>query len=204
MAPAGPRALRGERFTTMLHEDPDPLILIGLHVPATEAVVVRRAFAWANTVHSGQVRKDGSRMIDHVVSVARNVQRFDETDDHELLVAALLHDVVENTNVPLSEVEDRFGERVARLVDAVTNRDHESAADSAYRARDAGRGALLLRLCDRLDGIRRSPGRPDDKAREFLQSSREIHLPLAEQNFPAVGEAMSGALEEAEAALDCR
>lgn len=186
----------------MLHEDPDPLVLVGLHVNATDAMVLRRAFAWAVAAHDGQVRKDGSRLIDHVAGVARNVQRFDPDGELTLLVAAVLHDIVENTPVPLSDVEERFGPRVARLVDAVTNREDESAADSAFRARDEGRDALLLRLCDRLDGIRRSPGRPEGNRRKFLTASREIHLPLAREHFPALGEAMAAALDEAEATLD--
>ena len=183
----------------MLHEDPDPLVLIGLYLNATDAMVVRRAFAWAVAAHHGQMRKDGSRLIDHVAGVARNVQRFDETDDPDLLVAALLHDIVEQTEVRLSEVEERFGPRVAHLVDAVTNRDDESTTDSAFRARDEGRDALLLRLCDRLDGIRRSPGRPEAKRRKFLAASRRTHLELAEEHFPALAEAMDAALREAEA-----
>jgi GTP pyrophosphokinase len=185
----------------MLHEDPDPLILIGLHVSATDAMTLRRAFAWAVAEHSGQLRKDGARLIDHVAAVARNMQRFGPDDGPELLIAALLHDIVENTDVSLSEVQDRFGERVAHLVDAVTNREGESAADSALRARDEGRDALLLRLCDRLDGIRRSPGRPESNRRKFLAASRETHLALAEEQFPALAEAMRVALAEAEAAL---
>ncbi|MGI5819945.1 MAG: HD domain-containing protein [Armatimonadota bacterium] len=186
----------------MISNGPDPLILVGLHVRATDAIVLRRAFAWSVAAHHGQVRKDGSRLIDHVVGVARNVQRFDEDGELDLLVAALLHDIVENTDVPLSDVEDRFGARVARLVDAVTNREGESAADSALRALEVGRAALLLRLCDRLDGIRRSRGRAAGKRRAFLEASRDTHLALAEEHFPALGEAMRGALAEAEASLD--
>lgn len=185
----------------MLHEDPDPLVLVGLHVSATDSMVLRRAFAWVVAAHDGQVRKDGSRLIDHVVGVARNVQRFDGADNPDLLVAALLHDIVENTDVPLGEVEARFGPEVAHLVDAVTNREGESAADSASRARDEGRDALLLRLCDRLDGIRRSPGRPEGNRRKFLGASREVHLPLAEEHFSALAESMRAALAEAEATL---
>jgi len=179
----------------------DPLASAGLRVAPADYDLIRKAHAWAVAAHDAQVRKDGSRLIDHVAGVARNMQRFDESDSPDLLVAALLHDVVENTPVPLSEVEARFGARVARLVDAVTNREGESAADSAFRACDVGRDALLLRLCDRLDGIRRSPGRPENKRRKFLSASRETHLALAEEHFPALGEAMRAALAEAEATL---
>lgn len=183
----------------MLHEDPDPLVLIGLHVSATDAMVLRPAFAWAVAEHAGQVRKDGSRLIDHVVGVARNVQRFDADANLDLLVAALLHDLVENTDVRIADVQERFGATVAHLVDAVTNRKEESTADSVFRARDEGRNALLLRLCDRLDGIRRSPGRSAASRAKFLATSREVHLALAEQYFPALAEAMSAALKEAAA-----
>ncbi len=180
----------------------DPLALTGLQVRSADYDLVRKAYAWAVAAHDAQVRKDGSRLIDHVVSVARNVQRFGpECCDTEMLVAALLHDVVENTSVPLSEVEARFGARVACLVDAVTNREGESAVDSALRARDVGSDALLLRLCDRLDGIQRSPGRPEGKRRKFLSASRETHLALAEEHFPALGEVMRAALAQAEATL---
>jgi len=180
----------------------DPLVLVGLQIGRADRDAVRRAYAWAVAAHYGQVRKDGSRLIDHVVTVARNVQRFAaQGNDAELLIAALLHDIVENTPVPLSEVEARFGARAACLVDAVTNREGESAAESALRARDAGPDALLLRLCDRLDGIQRSPGRLPEKRRKFLSASRETHLPLAEEHFPALAEAMGAALAKAEATL---
>ena len=172
-------------------------------MPFADADVVRRAFAWAVAEHAGQVRKDDSLLIDHVLSVARNVQCYVTDEDLPvMLTAALLHDIVENTRVSHDEVETRFGSQVALLVDAVTNREGESAADSAFRARDTGREALLLRLCDRLDGIRRSPGRPTAKARKFLNASRTVHLRLAEEHFPHIAEAMREALERAEAALD--
>lgn len=178
----------------------DPLVAAGLTPPTDGADAALRSYAWAIAAHSGQVRRDGSRLIDHVVGVARNVQRFGPPDA-ALLCAALLHDVVENTDVPLEEVRRREGSRVARLVDAVTNRPGEDPRDSALRARDAGPDALLLRLCDRLDGIRRSPGRPEGNRAKFLAVSRLVHLPLADEHLPALGEAIRGALERAEATL---
>ena len=193
---AGACAARAE-CCSMIRSDFDPLALVGLRVHADDDEALRRAHAWAVALHDGQVRKDGSRLIDHVVGVTRNVQRFaPEGYDSELLIAALLHDVVENTPVSLAEVEARFGPRVAALVDAVTNREGESPADSAFRARDAGGDALLLRLCDRLDGIERSHRRSLKDRRKFLRASREVHLPLAEEHFPALGETMRAALAE--------
>ncbi len=165
------------------------------------ADLVRRAWRLAASAHEDQVRKDGSRVICHVIGVTRNVCRFAGRDAH-LVAAALLHDVVENTPVTLVDLQSRFGDRIAGLVDAVTNRPGEDAAASARRAREAGDEALLLRLCDRLDGIRRSPGRPPDRRRRFLAASRQVHLPLAEEHFPALAAEMRQALEEAENTLD--
>lgn len=176
-----------------------PLLAAALF-PEGDPEPVRRAYAWAVAQHVGQVRKDGARLIDHVVGVARNVQRFGEPDPR-LLTAALLHDLVEQTDVPLERVRERFGDEVAHLVDAVTNREGESAADSALRARDCGRDALLLRLCDRLDGISRSAGRPEANRRKFLEASRRVHLPLAEEHFPELADEMREALASAESTL---
>jgi len=178
--------------------DPPPDLLADLS--EEDAALVREAWGVAVSAHEGQVRKDGARVIYHVVGVARTIREFGPPDG-ELLAAVLLHDVVENTPVPLGEIEERFGARIAGLVDAVTNRPDEDARASALRARDAGEDALLLRLCDRLDGIRRSPGREPDKRRTFLDASRATHLALAEEHFPALAEAMRIALDKAEATL---
>ena len=173
-------------------------LLAGLE-PIPEADAIRNAWRWAAEAHQGQMRNDGCPIIEHVLGVTANVIHFGPADP-ELVVAALLHDIVENTDVPLDDVRRRFGERVAGLVDAVTNRPDEDAAASAERARTGGRDALYLRLCDRLDGVRRSPGRSDKGRRKFLDASRSVHLPLAEQHFPALAEALRSALDEAEGA----
>jgi GTP pyrophosphokinase len=161
------------------------------------ALLVRAAWCLAQAAHEGQVRNDGVRVIDHVEGVARNLLRFGPADA-ELRAAATLHDVVENTSVPLEEIEARFGPRVARLVDAVTNRPGEDAEAAALRARDVGADALLLRLCDRLDGVRRSIGRPPEKRAKFLAASRRVHLALAREHFPELAAALAEALEAAE------
>jgi len=173
---------------------PDDLV-VGLDEAG--ALLVRDAWSYARAAHEGQVRNDGVRVIDHVAGVARNLLRFGPADA-ELRAAATLHDVVENTPVPLAEIEERFGTRVAGMVDAVTNRPEEDAEASALRARDAGEDALLLRLCDRLDGVGRSLGRPLEKRKKFLAASRRVHLALARERFPEVAAAFEEALSTAE------
>lgn len=163
---------------------------------APAAELIRQAYYWAQECHQGQVRKDGAPMFEHVLGVTESVLATGARDA-ELIAAALLHDVVENTLVSLEEVRERFGGRVADLVDAVTNRPDDDAASAAQRAVEAGRDALLLRLCDRLDGVRRSSGRKKKSRREFLRDSRKVHLALAEQHFPDLAEVLSEALEAA-------
>ncbi|MGD9496829.1 MAG: HD domain-containing protein [Armatimonadota bacterium] len=168
-------------------------------LPASGAELVRDAWRVAVRAHEGQVRDDGATMLEHVLGVARNVRACAGADP-ELLAAALLHDVVENTPTPLEQIADRFGAQIAGLVDAVTNRAQEDAEASALRAQASGEPALLLRLCDRLDGIRRSAARPARKRAKFLAASRRVHLRLAQQYFPALAEEMRRALEAAEGA----
>lgn len=191
-APNLPGAMRESR------EIPEDIIA---ELDKQGADLVRRAWRVAVSAHEGQVRKDGSQVICHVVGVTRNVCRF-AGHDADLVAAALLHDVVENTEMRLRDLQSRFGVRIASLVDAVTNRAGEDAAASAQRAYEAGEEALLLRLCDRLDGIRRSAGRSPERRRRFLVTSRQVHLPLAEEHFPALAAEMQQALEEAEGTLD--
>jgi (p)ppGpp synthase/HD superfamily hydrolase len=79
---------------------------------------VRRAYAFAEAAHRGQRRKDDRAFIAHPVHVARLLAAHGY--DEEVVAAALLHDVVEDTAVTLHEIRERFGARVAQLVECVT------------------------------------------------------------------------------------
>jgi (p)ppGpp synthase/HD superfamily hydrolase len=104
-------------------------------VSRSDDTLVRRAYAFAEAAHRGQRRKDGCAFIAHPVRVARLLagRGYDE----EVLAAALLHDVVEDTSVSLADVRARFGPRVAELVASVTENHDLPASErrSAYRDR---------------------------------------------------------------------
>jgi hypothetical protein len=85
-------------------------------------------------------------------------------------------------------------------VAAVTRPPGEPAEVSAERARTAGREALLLRLCDRLDGAQRAGGREAASRANFLAVTRKVYLPLAAAHFPGLAAALREALAEAQAA----
>lgn len=157
---------------------------------------VAAALEWARQLYGTTLRQDGVQVMTHAYDVARNVSRFGR-QDVELTVAALLHDVLETTDTSAGEIERRFGPRVAHLVVTLTNEPGEEPALSAQRAVQAGPDALLLRLCDRLEGVRRSPGRDPKSRRRFLAATREVYLPLAAEHFPAIAEEMREALNRA-------
>jgi (p)ppGpp synthase/HD superfamily hydrolase len=97
--------------------------------------LVRRAYAFAEAAHRGQRRKDGCAFIAHPVRVARLLAS--RGYDEEVLAAALLHDVIEDTHATLSEVHERFGPWVAELVACVTENPDLPAVERkrAYRDR---------------------------------------------------------------------
>jgi (p)ppGpp synthase/HD superfamily hydrolase len=104
--------------------------------PALAATpLVRRAYAFAELAHRGQRRKDGQAYISHPVRVARILATLGYPD--EVLAAALLHDVVEDTGATLAEIRQAFGARVAELVACVSEDPALVGAERkrAYRER---------------------------------------------------------------------
>jgi len=134
---------------------------------------VAKATAFAARVHSGQVRPGGQTQFEHVTEVGETASRFadrfqqdnipaelllSDQDAIDLIVSALLHDVLEDTDTTDEELAEQFGERVARIVRAVSHEEEEEP-DEAYlhRVADGGLLALLVKLSDRLrnlDGLR--------------------------------------------------
>ena len=80
--------------------------------------LVRDAYVFAEKAHAGQLRRSGKPYITHTLQVAKILAEIGM--DPTTLAAGILHDVPEDTPVPLSEIESRFGEEVAYLVDGVT------------------------------------------------------------------------------------
>lgn len=123
-----------------------------------EADLLGSAIAYAAAAHSGQYRKfSGDPYIVHPLRVMAAVQ------DRSIFarIAAVLHDVVEDTGVSLSRVQDLFGDEVSVLVDALTSRYGETYADFITRVANSGPDAIAIKVADlrdNLDGL----GRLDD------------------------------------------
>lgn len=158
--------------------------------------LVRRAYELAVALHKDQRRKDCSTILEHVLGVTAKALEFGVRSP-QVIAAALLHDVVENTDYTLQDISDMFGARVAGLVDALTNRPGDDEAVSVRRALKAGQDALLLRLCDRLDGLQRVAARPEKARARFLAATRQHYLAVAEEFFPGLAEALRRSLDAA-------
>ena len=91
------------------------------YLPVPDVEAIRRAYAFAAEAHAPQVRESGEPYINHPLAVAETLASIHM--DIATLVAALCHDVSEDCDVPMSELESRFGREVARLVDGVTKLD---------------------------------------------------------------------------------
>lgn len=164
----------------------EPLIRAVLaHHPKADVDVIERAYATAKHYHAGQMRKSGEPYITHPVAVATILAEIGMTPP--TLVAALLHDTVEDTEYTLEQLSADYGENIALLVDGVTKLDkvkYGSAAQSETLrkmivAMSKDIRTLLIKLGDRLHNARTwkfvSPESAKKKARETL----EIYAPLA-------------------------
>ena len=149
--------------------------------------LICRAFKFAYNLHQGQNRKSGEAYIYHPIAVAGLLR--DLGGSPVMIAAGFLHDVVEDTEVTIEEIEDRFGEEVRRLVEGVTKLSKinfksktESQAENFRRmflamAQDIR--VIVVKLADRLHNMRTLDAMPEHKRRSKALETREIFAPLA-------------------------
>jgi guanosine-3',5'-bis(diphosphate) 3'-pyrophosphohydrolase len=150
---------------------------------------VRRAYEVGARAHEGQTRKSGEAYITHPVAVAGILAEL--RLDAETLCAAILHDALEDTPLPRSEIEREFNSTVAELVDGVTKldrlhfRDRQEAAAESFRkmmlamARDLR--VILIKLADRLHNMRTLDAMATDSRRRIARETLEIYAPIAQR-----------------------
>jgi GTP pyrophosphokinase len=149
--------------------------------------LIERALEFSEAAHRGQKRLSGEEYISHSLAVAKILvnQQLDSTT----VAAALLHDVVEDSDVRLEEIQGQFGSEVAGLVDGLTKIStltFRSAAEEQsenYRklllsiARDAR--VIMVKLADRVHNMRTLEHLPEYKQQRIALETREIYAPLA-------------------------
>ena len=145
------------------------------------------AYRFSEAAHAGQTRQSGDPYISHPLAVAEILA--DWHLDGQTLMAALLHDVTEDTSVTKDEISDTFGRPVAELVDGVSKLDRiefQSAEDAQAEnfrkmllamARDVR--VMLIKLADRLHNMRTLGAVPPAKRRRVARETMEIYAPIA-------------------------
>lgn len=148
---------------------------------------IDRAYNVANAAHKGQTRLSGESYISHPVSVAELL--IDLGLDTDSVCAALLHDVVEDTETPLALIRTDFGADTALLVDGVTKLGRikfssveEQQAENLRKmllAMSKDVRVMLIKLCDRLHNMRTGDAWPPQKRRDKALETMEVYAPIA-------------------------
>ncbi len=159
------------------------------HYPQADFEPVERGYRFAAEAHAGQKRASGEPYITHPIASAQILAELGI--DPVAAIAALLHDVPEDTDFSLADIEDRFGADVARLVDGVTKlsrlstHTHEEQQAENIRkmflamAEDVR--VVLIKLADRLHNMRTLGALPREKRQRIARQTAEIYAPLAER-----------------------
>ncbi|MDO8880786.1 MAG: bifunctional (p)ppGpp synthetase/guanosine-3',5'-bis(diphosphate) 3'-pyrophosphohydrolase [Coriobacteriia bacterium] len=155
--------------------------------PSADLRGIEEAYAFALEHHAGQMRKSGEPFISHPLEVAMILAGLNL--DTPTLMAAILHDVVEDSAVSLKEIRKRFGDEVAVLVDGVTKLGRikfDSLAEAQSQnlrkmliamAKDIR--VILIKLADRLHNMRTLAALPEEKQHQKAIETMEIYAPLA-------------------------
>ena len=148
---------------------------------------IRQAFAFAAQAHQGQRRDSGEEYIQHPLEVAEILIEIGM--DTTSIMAALLHDVVEDTAVEIEQIEAEFGQEIALLVDGVTKlsrlafrTSEEQQAENLRKmflamAKDIR--VIVIKLADRLHNMRTLRHLPPDRQQKVARETLEIYAPLA-------------------------
>ena len=161
--------------------------LVSSYLPPEQVELIQHAYITARNAHEGQSRSSGEPYITHPVAVARILA--DMRLDHETLIAALLHDVIEDTPVTKEQLAALYGEAVAELVSGVSKldklkfRDRKEAQVENFRkmflAMVQDIRVILIKLADRTHNMRTLGSLRPDKRRRIARETLEIFAPIA-------------------------
>jgi len=168
--------------------DADLLIKeLGTYLKPKDIERVRVAIEFSRIAHQGQKRQSGDPYVSHPIAVARALTPLHI--DAQAIIAALLHDVVEDTEVTYEQVAEKFGKPVAELVDGLSKLDRirfetrEDAQAENFRkmllamARDVR--VILIKLADRLHNMRTLESMAPDKRERIARETMDIYAPIA-------------------------
>ncbi|AZQ13007.1 bifunctional GTP diphosphokinase/guanosine-3',5'-bis pyrophosphate 3'-pyrophosphohydrolase [Shewanella khirikhana] len=157
------------------------------YLDSGQVALLKQAYQVARDAHEGQMRTSGEPYITHPVAVAKILA--DMRLDHETLMAALLHDTIEDTHVTKEDLAELFGDAVADLVEGVSKldklkfRDKKEAQAENFRkmmmAMTQDIRVILIKLADRTHNMRTLGALRPDKRRRIARETLEIYAPIA-------------------------
>jgi len=161
------------------------------YLPAEKLSVVEEAYKFAAEKHEGQLRLSGDPYLEHPLQTAYILAELQM--DASSLAAALLHDIPEDTDVPIEDIEAKFGQEIAKLVDGTTKLGKVSlvttgAGDGATQAENLRKmlvamaedlRVVFIKLADRLHNMRTLDALPKERQLVNAQETLEIYAPLA-------------------------
>ena len=157
------------------------------HTQIKDLTKIREAFEFARRAHGDQRRKDGSLYITHPLAAAVIVAEMGVDEDS--IIAAILHDCIEDTNVSYEDIAKRFGNSVADIVDGVTkltrvvytSKEEEQMENLRKMLMAMARDirVILIKMADRLHNMRTMAYQSESKQREKALETMEIYAPIA-------------------------
>ena len=168
-------------------EDSQLTLALKKYLKTPDIDLIWEAYRFSDKAHAGQMRKTGEPYISHPVSVAMILAKLHL--DTPTIIAALLHDVVEDTGITKQEVSDKFGVQVAELVDGLSKLDKiefqsatEAQAENFRKmllAMSQDVRVILVKLADRLHNMQTLDVMKPDKRRRIAKETLEIYAPIA-------------------------
>jgi len=160
---------------------------ISAYLPAEQVAMVQQAYLLARDAHAPQTRSSGEPYITHPVAVTSILAEM--RMDHETLMAALLHDVIEDTEYSKEDLEQRFGSTVAELVQGVSKLDKVKFKDikefevtnlqKMFMAMTQDIRVILIKLADRTHNMRTIGALKPEKRRRIAKETLELYAPIA-------------------------
>jgi GTP diphosphokinase / guanosine-3',5'-bis(diphosphate) 3'-diphosphatase len=165
----------------------DLCLVLNSYLPHKDVELVKLAYRMANKAHSGQFRKSGEPYIHHPLSVALILA--DLKLDYFCIVAAILHDCIEDTSVTKEDVKAQFGEQVAHIVEGVSKLTSLEFTSSSQKqaenfqklilAMSKDMRVMVIKLADRLHNMRTLDSMSDEKKIQKAKETFELHAPIA-------------------------
>lgn len=161
------------------------------HLPAQQQELVRRAFELGKKMHQGQKRRSGEPYFNHPIAVAHMLA--DMGADTDTIVAALLHDTVEDTSLTLEEIRAQFDDTVAALIEGVTKLSKADVAEQPnldeaietlrkiFTLMQSDIRIMVIKLVDRLHNMQTVEFLPPEKQRSLAKETMEVYVKIADR-----------------------